>query len=125
MKERPILFSGPMVRAILDGRKTQTRRIVKDPLGWFSADGKTYWSGFMGYVSSDCDLVPRPYSVGNIMWVRETWGAWPHQNGGVQVASLRFAATDTPPEDPNKAWRWRPSIHMPRWVWVIEFRRMP
>jgi hypothetical protein len=89
MKERPILFKGPMVRAILDGRKTQTRRIVKakdsDPKRcitlstlmanvneWRLQNGR--WFGIDGYdtlVFADC-----PYGqVGDRLWVRETWAS--------------------------------------------------
>lgn len=60
MKERPILFSGPMVRAILDGAKTQTRRLCKVPAGYTMGE-RDAW-------------LPCPHGApGDRLWVRETW----------------------------------------------------
>src|ERR1043165_10305122 len=94
MKERPILFSGPMVRAILEGRKTQTRRIVRSPAknmqregmevikyrppgdSWY---GDYVWSmrdrsGVWGDYKHEQFLRFCPYGVpGDRLWVRETW----------------------------------------------------
>ena len=81
MKERPILFSGQMVKAILEGKKTQTRRIVKpQPVylpqftmwGWKEAAGGGYevcWKGDMPEAISEYCPYGRP---GDHLWVRET-----------------------------------------------------
>lgn len=83
MKARPILFSGPMVRAILDGRKTQTRRAVKPQ----PAHGPDTWHGDMMecWTQGPCALCRTtgkdddvewsgPYGKpGDVLWVRETW----------------------------------------------------
>lgn len=84
MKERPILFSGPMVRAILEGRKTQTRRVVKpqpwkDCRAWFwkkNPKAERYcdfgWADDFpaNLLADEC-----PYGqIGDRLWVRETWG---------------------------------------------------
>lgn len=72
MKERPIIFSAPMVRALLDGTKTQTRRIVKpQPLhiGWFEHQNEWCAKVSEGYH----ELRPCPYGVpGDRLWVKET-----------------------------------------------------
>lgn len=88
MKERPILFSAPMVRAILDGSKTQTRRIVKpqpfiDEMGNFCWNGMNFGQDFDGphiqaiaspLPSSRTKRVHCPYGKrGDRLWVRETW----------------------------------------------------
>ena len=117
MKERPILFSAPMVRAILSGAKTQTRRVMKVRCHSIceNDDGKLWpWS-------EDVELAedfwhPCPFGQpGDRLWVRETWGALPHMLGGFQRESLRYRA-DGEYQNEHGAWRWRPSIHMPRWA---------
>lgn len=136
MTDRPILMSGPMVRAILreikkpGTGKTQTRRVLKPQppeivtgAGRFG-DNKTmpYWKDKWSWFSgdpSDIDLIEflgdfrTGYCEGNRLWIRETWGAWPYAGGGIQRQTVRYR-TEGPPDDPHGAWRWRPSIHMPR-----------
>src|SRR4051812_13652808 len=69
MKERPILFSAPMVRALLDGSKTQTRRIVK-PQPVMYEPGQC-----VGVSDMTCDALVCQYGKrGDRLWVRETWG---------------------------------------------------
>lgn len=124
MKERPIIFSAPMVRAILSGAKTQTRRVVPTMVtgGRVEYPGKRDGRGFsrvnwldtaegMAQAAQDCKH-GRP---GDKLWVKETWGAVPHMMGGVQPETLRYRA-DGEYQNERGTWRWRSSIHMPRWA---------
>lgn len=108
MKERPILFSAPMVRALLDGRKTQTRRLATSPL--------------------------RRCEPGDRLWVKETWNAFvlsqdgecswpmatiakrdPREDEGRHHVVIDFPVAGLPGTDGGKG-PFRPSIHMPRWA---------
>lgn len=131
MKERPILFSGPMVRAILDGRKTQTRRVVKpqpvqmDDRHYMTHPGSMIYgkSALLNKLSRKC-----PYGQpGDQLWVRETWlyddymhsetAGKPDLPGGLYSHRIVYRATQ--PEYPVEtigSQKWRPSIHMPRWA---------
>jgi hypothetical protein len=104
MKEHPILFSGPMVRAILEGRKTMTRRVIKKP--WLYGRENEY--GRFQVNMREC-----PYGLpGDRLWVRETW-----EYDDSRPNSYFYRADPAPDgfiENPEAAWRWRPSIHMPR-----------
>jgi len=119
MTERPILFSAEMVRAILDGRKTQTRRIVKP-----QPTGATSWlphieaSGFYpDKISAKPErLVCKYGQSGDQLWVRETWAK------GETAGVARYRATDPQCDDTTSGLRWRPSIHMPRWASRITLR---
>lgn len=110
MNEREILFKGPMVRAILEGRKTQTRRLYKPSKGFPYQDGETTPNPNEG--STWMEYGPCPYgNVGDRLWVKETWcPSFAHddksQNG------YCYRATHNGP-DPL---RWNPSIFMPRWA---------
>ncbi len=76
--EKPILFSAPMVNAILRDEKLMTRRVIKHKNDFIIEDGS--WPVFESYVYAEGDIkVPCPYGrVGDHLWVRETWkiGAW-------------------------------------------------
>ena len=119
IKERPILFSAPMVRAILKGRKTVTRRTMKvQPVlngnlwqvygaGW--SNGVTSVPAVPGHsLSTKC-----PYGTpGERLWVRETFAC-----GLCTDQPYAYRATHAP-EDLEAGWhdpiKWKPSIHMPR-----------
>ncbi len=115
MKERPILFNGEMVRAILAGRKTQTRRVVRkqfslDDAGACIDDAIRCPYGMRGARSWDepvCHLADSKFVVGRRLWVRETWAVNPY------TPEVRYRATDELWTDAGPL-GWRPSIHMPR-----------
>ena len=126
MKEHPILFSGEMVRAILAGRKTQTRRVVKP---WTARMLDALSEG-----SSDLSAIKPPYAVGDRLWVRETWQEFrdnelppgrsrgPSGRMGIpahpEIKFFVFYRADGEVADHPQygAALWRPSIHMPRWA---------
>ncbi|WP_085337739.1 hypothetical protein [Serratia marcescens] len=141
MKERPVIFNGEMVRAILDGRKTQTRRVIanvgSDNCIPLQKPTKTK-DGIYTHVMDAPGHGLCPFGqVGDRLWVRETWADVNHDghpaiayraDGGLRV----IGEDDGEEEDPNleKYWfaqwyadlisgaegNWRPSIHMPRWA---------
>lgn len=115
IKERPILFSAPMVRAILDGRKTQTRRVIKGKGTWSVEDADDFsnrkWPGYEDEYGTWTDM-PCPYGQpGDRLWVRETWACNPYD----QTTWYR-ANDDLPPRREYGPIGWKPSIHMPRWA---------
>lgn len=142
MKERPILFSGPMVRALLAGTKTQTRRMLKgdfmrDPSG--SQDAKWYFRGprqacwdsyetLAELVAHHC----RHGQPGDRLWVREAWtpdppcdGTWGYtawagcREGQIAGVPERFrhpAFCNYAADWLHGPINWTPSIHMPRWA---------
>lgn len=119
MKEHGIIFSAPMVRAIIEGRKTQTRRIIKNP-EWYGCTTGDCPHG----TQAACDeamVFFAPHPVGTRLWVRETHYIEP----GAQAAIAKGESLDEWVEykadgDVSTAGeggvRWRPSIHMPRWA---------
>jgi hypothetical protein len=129
MKEHPILFSGPMVRAILAGRKSQTRRVVKPKyeIGMWDWDPKDKSYGpFIADKYGDYHKVTdyAPWQPGDRLWVRETFAdlrGMGFGNDPVTDKPWNFAykADIQPGSDSDQARidygvKWKPSIHMPR-----------
>lgn len=112
----PILFNMKMVRAILDGRKSCTRRIIKpQPQGYFEVSEEPLYiydtDGKQGKITP-------PYQPGDILYVRETWKQAP--NG-------YYYYEDWQKDDIADVTKWKPSIHMPKeaariWLKVTDVR---
>lgn len=127
IKERPILFSGPMVRAILDGKKSQTRRVA--PIHWDTSKhwgdydcwtfykGKRPTIGFSTRNRGQEALVGFcPYGhPGDHLWVRETFYVQPELWGRGRGPQPTHYAVDTAPEQVEDYVR-KPLIFMPRWA---------
>lgn len=121
VRERPILFSGPMVRAILDGTQTQTRRVVKrQPITgeWIQrADALSPGdTGFIYAMLRDSENAvlpcPCPYGQpGDRLWVRETWNP-AFADAAIYRADYGHRLDLAPDYQPGGGWK--PSIHMPR-----------
>lgn len=152
MRERPILFNAPMVRAILDGRKTQTRRVVKpqpkverdwscpgeDGLSFSNRNGAwvaTVWKA-SPLIAERC-----PHGKpGDRLWVRETWS--PDHRNVYPCMPVVYRADGYPTDEDRRCalgrvyecderrgdclacaeFKWRPSIHMPRWASRLTLR---
>lgn len=113
MTEIPILFKGSMVRAILDGKKTQTRRIIKPQPEWIKSAGY-YESTVMAWKSTIAHISAHklPYAKGDILWVKETWAEnIPGCPGGI---TYRADHMDPKGDGPAHPVKWKPSIFMRR-----------
>lgn len=133
MRERPILFNGEMVKAILEGRKTQTRRIMRrqpDAVEYFkrgeattNTDAKhailrcynnpkgfrkcaSGWSAGATYKTPFSE-----FNVGDRLWVRETFAVY----GDKDYHTIHYRANH-PHHVGQKGMGYKPSIHMPRWA---------
>jgi len=127
IKERPILFSAAMVRAILEGRKTVTRRAV-NPQPILCDRSGFNWKGHSYGLGSDDAGTVRNFSKyscpfgksGDRLWVRETWGLQVRRYGGGTGEHIVYRATNPDAiycksaEGQEYPVKWKPSIHMHR-----------
>ena len=131
MRERPILMSAPMVRAILAGTKTQTRRAIKTHRSDGSFVCVDHGAGWWPYRSEDgesdvmsdgCEYPYNcPYGVpGDQLWCRETWAPNSHGDRAYYRADCQQRGKDwiLPIGEGSEICigRWTPAIHMPRWA---------
>ncbi|MGP4957919.1 hypothetical protein [Pseudomonas helleri] len=133
IKERQILFLAPMVRAILEGRKTVTRRPVKATKahadGFMMLDHGKGWRPYnaFGDFASDHEGMEYPIAcpygkLGDRLWVRETCFINDYREASVPEqeradCEIHYRADGIPDfEGEEELIRWRPSIHMPRWA---------
>lgn len=141
MKARPILFSGDMIRALIAGRKTQTRRVLSLPTGWGleSPDGQSRVLGmitshhpkkgrFGAFISREDapgftvrDIVPCPYGQpGDLLWVQEEFGYGVRSVGGTPHEQIVYRASNPDAAhcyDCNgvaQPMKWKDSSDMPR-----------
>ncbi|WP_309086423.1 hypothetical protein [Chelativorans sp.] len=126
MTDRPILFSAPMVRALLDGRKTQTRRVIESTnIPHLRRDDDIVITRGSGLAARNYRF-RRKYVAGDRLWVREAWRC----NGWASdLATIFYRASEGDgytamceqyPVAGKRPLRvtgtWHPGIHMPRWV---------
>lgn len=137
LKARPILFNTEMVKAILDGRKTETRRTVKlrykdDEYGFEVITNRGTGESWMEKIDEEemtfdpPRYINPPYQPGDILYVRETWQYLYELDGNEQIIEgtgrYYYAATDQIPFNTyvdssgisHEKTPWKPSIHMPK-----------
>lgn len=127
MTDKPIIFSAPMARALLDGSKTQTRRILKPQ----PPEGSTFFAydiGDQGFFArfldedenGNADLPFAKISAmkGDRLWVRENWTTGQHLDKTPPRDIPQEQSIGYPADPDGGPWlgRIRPSIHMPRWA---------
>ena len=141
MAIKPILFNTEMVRAILDGRKNCTRRLVKSqpdekhtyPLGFVTDSTERKEVGCFGFgideYGGSIQYAKPPYHTGDILYIRETWHKYTKRVGKGGSCHLEefygYKASVANSEDANEPWK--PSIHMPKeaariWLKVTDVR---
>ena len=129
MTDKPIIFSAPMIRALLDGRKTQTRRVLKpqpnaDRIFWVHDGEHWLWANNDG----DSGSANVQFAPSDRLWVREAWSG-DHEFRDTPPAQRVNWAWEGVPHLRESIWYWadgapefgdwekpRPSIHMPRWA---------
>ena len=142
MAIKPILFNTEMVRAILDGRKSCTRRLVKPqpdekhtfPLGFVTDSTEKRDVGCFGFgideYGGSIQYIKPPYGYapGDILYVRETWCALPvNEAGHMRGHSVYYYKADGDLRPEGWRGKWKPSIHMPKeaariWLKVTDVR---
>lgn len=130
---KPILFNTEMVRAILEGRKTVTRRILKFPN--YIKQSEDNPELYTLYAEGDCyenqhmeELTPylkQPFKKGDILYVRETWNGMRTGNEKLGFKTTYWYKADDKADNPDD--KWRPSIFMPKeaariWLKVTDVR---
>jgi hypothetical protein len=127
VKERPIIFSGEMVRAILDGRKTQTRRVMRPQpgamlfgvCGWYGTGEKNrkHYASEAHFRKGVVQDFPAYGERGDRLWVRETWARRGcKKNCGHLSCHTIYKADEVRAIGAWGCVTWKPSIHMPRWA---------
>ncbi|MEW3513665.1 hypothetical protein AB1I65_21190 [Clostridium butyricum] len=116
---KPILFNTQMVQAILEGRKTTTRRIIK-------VNNSLEFMGFKegkALLGKGCcihETIKAPYMLGDILYVRETWKQYEKRVGRGNQCHLEkfygYKTDESNPKNPSEFYdgNWKPSIHMPK-----------
>jgi hypothetical protein len=107
---KQILFSTEMVQAILDGWKTQTRRVVK------TIDARGFRTANLPFEDFYGREFKCPYGQpGDVLWVRETWAHTSQLNINPEDENYGYVyKADGQPWEDYEGWKWKPSIHMPR-----------
>lgn len=133
MKKRPIIFSTPMVQAILKGRKTETRRLLKptphfDVIHWHY--GKNYENISNHGPNEPLFECSSPFgNPGDLLWVRETWQITDFLHPTDDNYGFIYKASEDGEmwESNDENWKWKPSIFMPKdaariWLEITEVK---
>jgi len=129
-KEIPILFSTPMVQAILDGRKTETRRVMKpQPFVYKNTLCVDSWNNYASDIEDDYKTYKCPYGKpGDVLYVREQFNYLKDAKEPEQITTIYKAdAHKAIHPDDIQLLKWKPSIHMPKaaariWLQVEEIK---
>jgi hypothetical protein len=120
MSVKPILFKSDMVRAILDGRKTVTRRLIKKlPPGTYRVDeiNENQFEAVYGIILEGTCIdmgkeIKPPYRIGDVLYVREAYATETTKDGALEYV---YKASDTYPfGDHKNITRWKPAVRMPK-----------
>jgi hypothetical protein len=133
---KPILFSTPMVQAILRGEKTQTRRLIKEDKLIFENFYIKNNTDFEHVNGTEWRMIPGigamtpsfncKFKIGDILWVRETWQHTKCLNINFEDENYGYVyKADSQPWEDYEHWTWKPSIFMPKEVMNLQIALNP